>query len=293
MAIIQSNPYAPAAQPELRGAEVASRQAPLQGGQFQGERVVLASAAQSLADAAEELTFVFSERAELSLAKRKLSDSHARISEIEALVGDYLDKVPELERQQKIKEMVSHLGSGRLANLSQLLAYLESYSGEVSEQFEALCQARKALAGRPEMQGTLALVEQALAKLADEQGSAIVLGARITGPAAEAAKAGVGAEQDLRDLYRDAVQDYRAFCRLARYSQPLWQRCAGEGDRLHDEGPERRSRQPAALARPGQAGAGDERHAQAAVAQHPLGASGRAVATGEGGLGPWHTGLLI
>ncbi len=118
--------------------------------------------------------------------------------------------MPELERQQKIKEMVSHLGSGRLANLSQLLAYLESYSGEVSEQFEALCQARKALAGRPEMQGTLALVEQALAKLADEQGSAIVLGARITGPAAAAAKAGVGAEQDLRDLYRDAVQDYRA-----------------------------------------------------------------------------------
>ena len=53
-------------------------------------------------------------------------------------------------------------------------------------------------------------MEQALAKLADEQGSAIVLGARITGPAAEAAKAGVGAEQDLRDLYRDAVQDYRA-----------------------------------------------------------------------------------
>ncbi|MGL5502497.1 MAG: YopN family type III secretion system gatekeeper subunit, partial [Aeromonas veronii] len=42
MAIIQSNPYAPAAQLELRGAEVASRQAPLQGGQFQGERVVLA-----------------------------------------------------------------------------------------------------------------------------------------------------------------------------------------------------------------------------------------------------------
>ncbi|OSM50113.1 type III secretion protein, partial [Aeromonas salmonicida subsp. salmonicida] len=167
MAIIQSNPYASAAQPELRGAEVASRQTPLQGGQFQGERVVLASASQSLADAAEELTFVFSERAELSLAKRKLSDSHARISEIEALVGDYLDKVPELERQQKIKEMVSHLGSGRLANLSQLLAYLESYSGEVSEQFEALCQARKALSGRPDMQGTLALVEQALAKLAD------------------------------------------------------------------------------------------------------------------------------
>lgn len=210
MATIQSNPYLPTAQPEARGAENAPRQVPLQGGQFQGEQVVLASATQSLGDMAEELTFVFSERSELSLAKRKLSDSQARISEIEALVGDYLDKVPELERQQKIKEMISHLGSGRLANLSQLLAYLESYSGEVSEQFEALTQARKALAGRPEMRGTLALVEQALAKLADEQGSAIVLGARITGPAQEAAREGLGHVQELRDLYRDAVQDYRA-----------------------------------------------------------------------------------
>lgn len=210
MAIIQSNPYASAAPSEVRGTESTSGTATLQGGQFQGERVMLASASQSLADAAEELTFVFSERKELSLAKRKLSDSTARINEIEELVGDYLEKVPSLERQQKIKEMVSHLGSGRLANLSQLLAYLESYSGEVSEQFEALTQARKALAGRPEMQGTLNLIEQALAKLAEEQGTAIVLGARITAPAAEAASAGVGAEQDLRDLYRDAVQDYRA-----------------------------------------------------------------------------------
>ncbi|MGY3933150.1 AopN protein [Aeromonas encheleia] len=210
MAIIQSNPYASTTQPEPRAAEATPRSVPQQGGQFQGERVVLASAAQSLADAAEELTFVFSERSEISLTKRKLSDSHARISELEELVGDYLEKVPGLERQQKIKEMVSHLGSGRLANLSQLLAYLESFSGEVSEQFEALCQARNALAGRPELQGTLALIEQALAKLAEEQGTAIVLGARISGPAAEAARQGVGAEQDLRDLYRDAVQDYRA-----------------------------------------------------------------------------------
>jgi type III secretion protein W len=209
MATIQSNPYAPIVQHEQRGAEAASRQVPLQGGQFQGERVVLASSPQSLADMAEELTFAFSERKDLSLDKRKLSDSHARISELEALVGEYLEKVPGLERQQKMKEMVNHLGSGQLANLSQLLAYLESHSGEVSEQFEALCQARKALAGRPEMQGTLALVEQALAKLANEQGEAIVLGARITAPAAEAARAGVGAEQDLRDIYRDAVLDYR------------------------------------------------------------------------------------
>ncbi|MGL4249425.1 MAG: type III secretion system gatekeeper subunit SctW [Aeromonas sp.] len=210
MASIQSNPYLTATQSESGRAESASSQSTLPEGKFQGERVVLTSATQSLADAAEELTFVFSERTEVSLAKRKLSDSHARISEIEALVKDYLDKVPELERQQKLEEMVNNLDSSRLANLSQLLAYLESHSAEVSEQFDMLCQVRKALAGRPQMQGTLALVEQALAKLADEQGSAIVLGARITGPAQEAAREGIGNLQDLRDFYRDAVQDYRA-----------------------------------------------------------------------------------
>ena len=60
MAIIQSNPYLSAAQPEGRAAEEVSRQPALQRGQFQGERVVLVPASQSLADATyalRELTF--------------------------------------------------------------------------------------------------------------------------------------------------------------------------------------------------------------------------------------------
>lgn len=55
----------------------------------------------------------------------------------------------------------------------------------------------------------LALVDQALLRMADEQGLEIELGLRIEPLAAEASAAGVGDIQALRDTYRDAVLDYR------------------------------------------------------------------------------------
>lgn len=135
-------------------------------------------------------------------------------------MGDYLDKVGRARtpaEDQGDGEPPRQRSAGQPL---QLLAYLELFGGGERAVRGALSGAQGAIR-RPEMQGTLALVEQALAKPADEQGSAIVLGARITGPAAEAAKAGVGAEQDLRDSYRDAVQGLpRPLCRLARHSQP-------------------------------------------------------------------------
>lgn len=209
MAVIQSQSYGALPLPgEARTID--NTPAPTQGsGQFRGEAVVMVSAAQSLADAAEELTFVFSERKEMSLDKRKLSDSHARVSEVEELVGEYLDKVPNMERQMKIKEMIAHLGSGRLSNLAQLLAYLGSFSDEPSEQFKALCELRDAIKARPELAQFSTLVERALVKLAEEQGQAIVLGARITPEAHQAASQGVASVEALRDTYRDAVMDYR------------------------------------------------------------------------------------
>ncbi|MCA6219651.1 type III secretion system gatekeeper subunit SctW [Photorhabdus antumapuensis] len=191
------------------GAGVTAQQEQAKVGQFQGEKVVLVSASQSFADAAEEMTFAFSERKDMPLSKRKVSDGHARVREIEALVGEYLQKVPDLERQQKVNALISHLNSAQLTNIAQLQAYLESFSGEVSEQFYALSQARDALAGRPEAHAILTLVEQELSRLAQEQGIAIELGARITPDATAAARNGVGNLQALRNIYRDAVMDYQ------------------------------------------------------------------------------------
>ncbi len=185
MDILQSSSAVP-----LAPREAANAPAQQAGGSFQGERVHYVSVSQSLADAAEELTFAFSERAEKSLAKRRLSDAHARLSEVQAMLQEYWKRIPDLESQQKLEALIAHLGSGQLSSL-------------------ALSRARDVLAGRPEARAMLALVDQALLRMADEQGLEIELGLRIEPLAAEASAAGVGDIQALRDTYRDAVLDYR------------------------------------------------------------------------------------
>ncbi|MGU1832093.1 SctW family type III secretion system gatekeeper subunit PopN [Pseudomonas aeruginosa] len=211
MDILQSSSAAP-----LAPREAANAPAQQAGGSFQGERVHYVSVSQSLADAAEELTFAFSERAEKSLAKRRLSDAHARLSdaharlsEVQAMLQEYWKRIPDLESQQKLEALIAHLGSGQLSSLAQLSAYLEGFSSEISQRFLALSRARDVLAGRPEARAMLALVDQALLRMADEQGLEIELGLRIEPLAAEASAAGVGDIQALRDTYRDAVLDYR------------------------------------------------------------------------------------
>lgn len=214
MDILQSSSAAP-----LAPREAANAPAQQAGGSFQGERVHYVSVSQSLADAAEELTFAFSERAEKSLAKRRLSDAHARLSEVQAMLQEYWKRIPDLESQQKLEALIAHLSSGQLSSLAQLSAYLEGFSSEISQRFLALSRARDVLAGRPEARAMLALVDQALLRMADEQGLEIELGLRIEPLAAEASAAGVGDIQALRDTYRDAVLDYRACRRPGRTSR--------------------------------------------------------------------------
>ncbi|MGS8176672.1 type III secretion system gatekeeper subunit SctW [Pseudomonas aeruginosa] len=148
MDILQSSSAAP-----LAPREAANAPAQQAGGSFQGERVHYVSVSQSLADAAEELTFAFSERAEKSLAKRRLSDAHARLSEVQTMLQEYWKRIPDLESQQKLEALIAHLGSGQLSSLAQLSAYLEGFSSEISQRFLALSRARDVLAGRPEAPG--------------------------------------------------------------------------------------------------------------------------------------------
>lgn len=195
-----------------------------QQGSFQGERVVLipnetlkglqANPANNV-DNLEEITFAapkaptrLNTRAANRGKRPRVSDRNARISKIKELVDGYIKKLPLIERQMRLKEVMKYLDN--LDNLDQLQASLTNYSEEVSERYLALSLAREALAERPEKRGTLTLVEQALAELADKQGRAIVLGVRITGPAQEAARGGAGSEQDLRVYYcKNVVQDYQ------------------------------------------------------------------------------------
>ncbi|AQS40633.1 type III secretion regulator YopN/LcrE/InvE/MxiC [Shewanella psychrophila] len=178
-------------------------------GNYRGDIVKLVPDAKSLLDAAEELTFKASEYVEKDISKRKIQDDYGTVSEIHALVEEYLKKVPDLEKQQKLKDFVSNLSKQNVTVAHQLLAYLGSYSGDASEQFVALSEAKKQLTGKPEAKALLALINASLAKMAKEQGPQIKAGLNVYDAALEASSDNeIGDLQGLRDFYRDSVLDY-------------------------------------------------------------------------------------
>ena len=88
-------------------------------GNYRGETVRVHNATQSLFDAMEELTSLGSEKAEKDLTKRKVKDSGVRVNEAHELVSDYLRKVPDLEKNQKIKDLAAKMAGG---NIKQKIA---------------------------------------------------------------------------------------------------------------------------------------------------------------------------
>lgn len=174
-----------------------------------GEPQVLQARSVSLselaADSYEEMSFV-SGRFSRDLSRRLVSDGRLRLSEVQAMLEEYLRRVPDLERQHRLEALVAQLSSGALHNLEQLTAYLQSFSSEVSHQFVALAYARQELAKKTGTGALLALIEQALLTMDGEHGEAIELGMRIEPLARKAAAQGVGEIQVLRDIYRDTLQ---------------------------------------------------------------------------------------
>ncbi|MPY25671.1 YopN family type III secretion system gatekeeper subunit [Shewanella psychropiezotolerans] len=178
-------------------------------GNYRGDIVKLVPDAKSLLDAAEELTFKASEYVEKDISKRKIQDDYGTVSEIHALVEEYLKKVPDLEKQQKLKDFVSNLSKQNVTVAHQLLAYLGSYSGDASEQFVALSEAKKQLTGKPEAKALLVLINASLANMAKEQGPQIRAGLNVYDAAlALSSDKEIGDLQGLRDFYRDSVLDY-------------------------------------------------------------------------------------
>ncbi|MCR3824532.1 type III secretion system gatekeeper subunit SctW [Pseudomonas aeruginosa] len=201
MDILQSSSAAP-----LAPREAANAPAQQAGGSFQGERVHYVSVSQSLADAAEELTFAFSERAEKSLAKRRLSDAHARLSEVQAMLQEYWKRIPDLESQQKLEALIAHLGSGQLSSLAQLSAYLEGFSSEVSQRFLALSRARKQwLAGHLQMRGTLVLDDGAVKAVSQDHKSLLPVGVKAVQGSFRRGEMVVCVDQGGREVARGLV----------------------------------------------------------------------------------------
>ncbi|NRD71755.1 type III secretion system gatekeeper subunit SctW [Shewanella sp. VB17] len=178
-------------------------------GNYRGDVVKLQPDAKALLDAAEELTFKASETEGLNISKRKVQDVNGAVSEIQALVEEYLKKVPELEKQQKLNDFISHLTKQNISVSQQFLTYLNSYSADVSDQFVALSEAKKQLTGKPEAEALLRLIDASLTQMAEKQGAEVRAGLIIYETAVEfSSNKDIGDIQGLRNFYRDAVLDY-------------------------------------------------------------------------------------
>ncbi|MDP2503811.1 hypothetical protein BCT47_02625 [Vibrio splendidus] len=182
------------------------------GGNYRGESVRVHNATQSLFDAMEELTSLGSEKAEKDLTKRKVKDGGIRINEAHDLVSDYLRKVPDLEKNQKIKDLAAKMASGNLSTIAQLQAYLNGFSEEKSHQYLALKAVKKFLGANLESKNLLALIDQALLNFEKnpDSWSQIDTEISVSSFADEYSREqGFSSLHQLRGFYRDTVHSYQ------------------------------------------------------------------------------------
>ncbi|MCZ0923608.1 type III secretion system gatekeeper subunit SctW [Vibrio diabolicus] len=181
-------------------------------GNYRGETVRVHNATQSLFDAMEELTSLGSEKAEKDLTKRKVKDSGVRVNEAHELVSDYLRKVPDLEKNQKIKDLAAKMAGGNISTIAQLQAYLNGFSEEKSHQYLALKAVKKFLSASPERKHLLALIDQAILRIEQNPDSwaQIDTEIRVSNFADEySQEQEFSSLHQLRGFYRDTVHSYQ------------------------------------------------------------------------------------
>lgn len=175
---------------------------------LQGEWVQCVPVSQSLADAAEELTFAFSERVGRSLAKRKIDDANTRgqLKALEELAQLYSHKVSDLESVQKLQDFLARLMKNTPDTLAQLQTYLNDFSREISHQFLALNWVKNQLAEHMDARALLSLIDSAMSTMARDNSQSIELGIVVSPLIAQVASHPEEL-QALRETCRDAVCD--------------------------------------------------------------------------------------
>ncbi len=191
------------AQPSGRAASV--------DGNYQGQRVSLvADPVAMLEDSAEELSFVHSEKVEKKLAKRKLGKTGLKSFAMKQ-AELYLKQVNDLEKNKKLAAFAKQIAQMHKSPTAKQLQELAAKSyPDVSHQFLALSYARDFLREEGAAPGLIANVGNAVTQLEAQHGPEIHAGINVSASASAAAEQGVGEVQELRDLYRDVVLDYKS-----------------------------------------------------------------------------------
>ena len=176
---------------------------------FRGERVQhVRNPTAELQDAAEELTFGESERAEKKLSQRKLRSGAGIRSAAVEQAEKYLRDVPDLERKQKLSDFArSILEQGRTPTRDELSERSRQFSDDPTHQFLALEFSREQAADQGADPALVEALESAMAALQAESGPTIQAGLNVSSTALQFAGHEVGDLQQLRDIYRDVVLD--------------------------------------------------------------------------------------
>jgi type III secretion protein W len=180
-------------------------------GEFKGAEVHLIDHASLIANAAEELTFEFSEETEKDISDREVE------------IGRKSDSLDRFLKLTKIDKMMKALGDFRKKDLHRGLKALlktrgndpEAYRRQArqefkdnSQQYVALTTLVEALKARGAPQAQVAAAEAAVAGLMQEHGKEIRSALNIGEAAQAASKADLGDLPELREAYRTNVHDY-------------------------------------------------------------------------------------
>ncbi|WP_168188175.1 type III secretion system gatekeeper subunit SctW [Hahella sp. CCB-MM4] len=178
-----------------------------------GEKVQVQQSASSLMeDAKEEVSLLFKERMEKTLARRVMStdkkENHQQI--LIEKIREMMDQVPDLLKNVKMKALIERMSSDFPATPQQLMRKLEEFTKDPTLQFAALqlLELEARTAGGTDKEAQLEVIRNASAELMETQGEAVRAGLNISVTANDFASKLNTDNQGLRDFYRDAVLDY-------------------------------------------------------------------------------------
>lgn len=183
-----------------------------QPGRLHGESVqIQPNAASLLEDAKEEVSLLFKERMEKTLARREMSTNKkdSRQQVLVAKIQELMEQVPDLYKNVKMKLFIERMASNFPATPQELMRHLGEFSSDPTLQFVALqVLEQEARVGGPDKESQLDVIQKATTDLMSSQGEAVRAGLNVSRTASEFAARLNTDTQELRDTYRDAVLDY-------------------------------------------------------------------------------------
>lgn len=193
---------------QLAPAQEAAPEPRMSEGEYVGGNLVPVKDLRSLiAEAAEEVSFIFSERVEKRLTECRSAQLASGRKQLRQRAEDCFARLPDFERGPRLQAFMKHLASLGDVSTERILADVRLSFTDVSHQYAALLHALETTAGGAgaSSSGLRTALDAALEYLGREQGPAVRAGLNTTVIASEYAEQGLGGVQRLRDFYRGTV----------------------------------------------------------------------------------------